>query len=616
MNRQLRCLGYVSLLALALSSTQIFAAEVCWKATYGRGVGEIPARCDPTGLVKSGLLCYEKPKQPGWFVVAGIAQPGCPSGFRDDGLFCFKPVSYGRGAGYPIWDKGRCENDQSKDSPPTCEPGPAGHWISKCNSGDTLLTTNGGCAPTSCPPGTEKDQVYPSLCKKITGEKCPLGFDEYSNNNGKYCRFGFYLRKSFGPNEKEKCENANRIERCEQSGALHYPKCKTGFHAVGCCVCSPDCPAGMSDAGISCAKPTYVTGPITPSCESSQQYDAGLCYKKCDKGFYGIGPVCWGECPKGMVDCGAMCGASVEACLASVGDMVMAAVSAISKIVGLVGSLGISEAVNMPANAAKESLILGLKETAKKIAKDIAKKFAGLAKTAIAGKIAGELKTVPNMPPALANKLGSMAADPDDFDYKGFLASLDPTGLATLAMSFVKPICEVSKDDIAVANRGAASSAPAAAPPVKAAPAVAPPAAAPPVPTCDVQKGQMVCGNSCCSVNQNCKNGQCVKDTSTACGLSDLAKFEETPCGKGCCPLNHLCQKERCLPPEDDIVKNACLDCAKNAKGYDLLDSCMYTKYGFKKQKKEGFNPQTGLPDVCPSLPWSCRVQAGKIHCN
>lgn len=25
----------------------------------------------------------------------------CPSGFRDDGLYCAKPAAYGRGGGYP-----------------------------------------------------------------------------------------------------------------------------------------------------------------------------------------------------------------------------------------------------------------------------------------------------------------------------------------------------------------------------------------------------------------------------------------------------------------------------------------------------------------------------------
>lgn len=41
---------------------------------------------------------------------------------------------------------------------------------------------------------------------------------------------------------------------CEKCGLLYYPKCKVGFHAVGCNICSPDCPKDMKDIGISCQK--------------------------------------------------------------------------------------------------------------------------------------------------------------------------------------------------------------------------------------------------------------------------------------------------------------------------------------------------------------------------
>ena len=41
------------------------------------------------------------------------------------------------------------------------------------------------------------------------------------------------------------CEADYGAGNCEESGLVVYPKCKPGFHAVGCCICSPDCPAGM-----------------------------------------------------------------------------------------------------------------------------------------------------------------------------------------------------------------------------------------------------------------------------------------------------------------------------------------------------------------------------------
>lgn len=43
-------------------------------------------------------------------------------------------------------------------------------------------------------------------------------------------------------------------------------------------------------------------------CRSGLEYDAGLCYDKCDSGYDGIGPVCWSYCPpEAPVSCGAGC---------------------------------------------------------------------------------------------------------------------------------------------------------------------------------------------------------------------------------------------------------------------------------------------------------------------
>lgn len=106
-----------------------------------------------------GLFVYPKCK-PGFTnwdccVCATI----CPPGFRDDGLYCAKPSAYGRGAGYPLWKKDKC-NQEHED-----------------------------------------------------------------------------------------------VGGCEKNGALYYPKCKPNFHNVGCCICSPDCPSGWNDIGVSCKKP-------------------------------------------------------------------------------------------------------------------------------------------------------------------------------------------------------------------------------------------------------------------------------------------------------------------------------------------------------------------------
>ncbi len=45
---------------------------------------------------------------------------------------------------------------------------------------------------------------------------------------------GFNLDGAFS-----RCERENS-QGCEQWAAVVYPKCRPGFHNVGCCVCSPD----------------------------------------------------------------------------------------------------------------------------------------------------------------------------------------------------------------------------------------------------------------------------------------------------------------------------------------------------------------------------------------
>jgi len=124
------------------------------------------------GCEQWGAIIYPKCKAGFYNVACCICEEYCPEGFRDDGLYCYKPSAYGRGVGYP--------------------------W----HFGD------------------------------------PMNLD----------------------NARKRCLNEHP-EGCEQWGLIIYPKCKPGFHNVGCCICSPDCPSGWTDIGISCKKPgTYGRG--------------------------------------------------------------------------------------------------------------------------------------------------------------------------------------------------------------------------------------------------------------------------------------------------------------------------------------------------------------------
>ena len=183
-----------ALVLTLLASSYSVSALSCWQDAYGRGVGEVITSCHD-GWEKDGALCYP-PCKDGYNGVGPVCWKTCPSGFTDTGAHCLKPSAYGRGSGYALWNKDKCERE---------------------------------------------------------------------NHQG-----------------------------CEKWGALYYPKCRENFHYFGCCVCSPDCPSGTIDIGVSCQKDSYGRGVGKPlGCADGLEMSGALCYPTCKSGYNGNGPVCW-----------------------------------------------------------------------------------------------------------------------------------------------------------------------------------------------------------------------------------------------------------------------------------------------------------------------------------
>jgi hypothetical protein len=234
----------------------------CWRQSYGNGVGE-PYTCE-AGLERNGLLCYPKCKA-GFAGNGPVCWQSCPAGYNDTGADCIKPASYGRGAGYVIWE----------------------------------------------------------------GNKC----------------------------------NSENPQGCEQNGALWYPKCKANFHAVGCCVCSPDCPSGMTDIGVSCAKESYGRGAGEPlamgSCAPGLVKDpsGALCYPGCTANFHVVGPVCWQNCPAQQpTDCAAGCSTDSTACASAVVNQVISPVMMAVSLIPIAGEISdAAKAAKGAATAAEEA---------------------------------------------------------------------------------------------------------------------------------------------------------------------------------------------------------------------------------------------------------------------
>lgn len=218
-----------------------------------------------------------------------ITVPVAMSSSTSSGI-CLK-VSRGRGVGTPLIN--RCQSN---------EEGYGALCYPKCRDGYESV----GCClcrQRQCPSGFKDDGV--ATCIK------PAAYGR---------GVGYPWKISDGLNDKgmfKRCEADHGAGNCEKSLAIVYPKCQYGFDAAGCCLCSPSCPAEMMNHGISCGKSTYGRGVGVSrlGCASNNEQNAGLCYKFCDTGFYGVGPVCWQSCQGDTsYDCGVMCATDKKTC--------------------------------------------------------------------------------------------------------------------------------------------------------------------------------------------------------------------------------------------------------------------------------------------------------------
>ena len=254
--------------------------------------------------------------------------------------FCWRQ-SFGRTAGKPMI----CQAGYKQDT--------AGLCYKPCNSGEKGIAT---FCYKNCPAGFRDDGLYcgkPKAYGRGTGFPWKIG-DRVGSLDGARAR----------------CSAKNQ-QGCEKYGAIIYPKCKAGFKNAGSNICSPICPNGFSDIGVSCKKPNYARDvkPLT-RCAGGLQKDGALCYPACESGrspgyqqayngagprnnYKGVGPVCWQNCPiQQNVNCGAGCATTKGQCAKAVFKMTSTPIIAALKIAGLVATGGASSAATGGAAAA------------------------------------------------------------------------------------------------------------------------------------------------------------------------------------------------------------------------------------------------------------------------
>jgi len=203
-----------------------------------------------------GALCYPKCKE-GYNGIGPVCWENCKPGYVDDGAFCRNPIeTYGRGAGR-IPDKRACDPGQ-RDDGTSC-------WVDTYGRGAGRMPDKAACDAGQRDDGTscwEDLKCEWDSCK----ERAP-GWLGGGCIGGLRCGGCGCIKKTLF--DRQSC----RADE-EKSGGLCYPKCKPGYHAVGCCLCEPDGGAGI--------KKTLMDRQF---CNGDEEMNGGLCYPKCKEGY-------------------------------------------------------------------------------------------------------------------------------------------------------------------------------------------------------------------------------------------------------------------------------------------------------------------------------------------
>ncbi len=365
----------------------------------------------------------EKPEATEKTKAAALFSSEEPNNFFADNGVCWRE-SYGRGAG---------------TIPGGCPPGyenDAGLCYKKCKTGYKGV---GPVCWQTCPSGYRDDGAY---CNKPGNGKA------YGRGVGFPWKFGDALNLDAA---MKRCEAKHGRGNCEKCLEIIYPKCKKGYRAVGCNICTSECPDGMRDNGVSCHKNSYGrgVGTIPRLCPNGQENQGGLCYKLCKNGMKGIGPVCWDvDCPDNFpVQCGASCAETKKDCIQSVFDQVTTPLELVITVAEVALTAGTVTAIKTGVKtAAKTGAKVAAKKAAKKVAAKVTKASAkkALKKSAkeygkylseAAATEAAEMMVDASLQAAVYKEVHGLDVDWDD------LAIMDPTGISNIVLAYANPLC-------------------------------------------------------------------------------------------------------------------------------------------------------------------------------
>jgi hypothetical protein len=250
-----------------------------------------------------------------------------------------------------------------------------------------------GTVPRNCPPGQSEDTA--GLCyddcqpgyysNKLTMciPECPAGY----RDDGLYCFKPAPITRDAYPWEfGDGLSMDDAMDRCRHdhgsncvtanSNTMVYSTCPANYEQAPVItnLCTPTCPPGMTDIGISCQKNTYDRGVgHLMQCDGGMERDAGLCYTPCGEGYDSVGPVCWHQCPKSLpVNCGASCAKTEGDCAQSITDQVTSPIITAGNIALIAVTAGAAAGATAGAEAAATGAEVGAEVATEVAAKEAA----------------------------------------------------------------------------------------------------------------------------------------------------------------------------------------------------------------------------------------------------
>lgn len=316
-------IGKSSVVCIQLIIEGLDLDKFCTPANYGRGVGLIPGRVSdcPDTYTNNGLSCGRGTDD----MYSPSILPDCPSGYTNNGATC------GRGSDdiYSPSIVADCPTGYTNIGL-FCSIGPdsysAPSRLGDCPSGYTnhgLYCSKwndwfGSSAYWSCPGGYFLSGVrcYRYCISGYTnmGESCYRSGSTLSSNS-MTCPGGYFkssITQKCGVNCRPGYTNTGEYcHRPVSTLGASYMTCPGGYFKTDL-RCGRNCGTGYTNMGETCHRPVSTLDSTHMTCKDGEEkkglrcfpgdggacyddfeLDSGLCYKKCDTGYVGLGPMCW-----------------------------------------------------------------------------------------------------------------------------------------------------------------------------------------------------------------------------------------------------------------------------------------------------------------------------------